>query len=206
MLATAAPLTLRDDLGRTVTLARPPARRIVSLMPSITENLFAIGAGPLIVGVTTACDFPPEAARLPKIGDARQYSAERIRALRPDMAIIESGTIDRASADNLQTRLKTALFAFSTDNFDDVPRLLQTLGRITGRSANTQRVIAAMRAKANQAGRLAGKGPRPRVFVEIGRSPLYSAGPGSFIDDLIRRAGGENVVTGTNPFPQYAKE
>jgi iron complex transport system substrate-binding protein len=63
-----------------------------------------------------------------------------------------------------------------------------------------------MRAKANQAARLAGKGPRPRVFVEIGRSPLYSAGPGSFIDDLIRRAGGENVVKGTNPFPQYAKE
>jgi iron complex transport system substrate-binding protein len=198
----ASAATLRDDLGRTVSL-RLPVRRVVSLAPSASENLVAIGAGSRIVGVISA-DDTPAVQKLPRVGDFYAPSVERVRVLRPDVVLVDSVTADRATMDRLQARLQTPVFVQRSRRFDDVPRHLLQLGRITG--ANASRAAAAMRAKAAQAARrVAGKG-RPTVFVQIGASPLYAAGPGSFVDDLIRRAGGTNVVRGTTSFPQYSKE
>ena len=83
-------MTLKDDLGRTVTLPGGPARRIVSLSPAATENLFAIGAGSLIVGVSAADDYPPDVRRLPRVGDYGKPAYERILALRPDGRAVHS--------------------------------------------------------------------------------------------------------------------
>lgn len=198
----AAPL--KDDLGRTVNV-RLPARRIVSLAPSVSENLIAIGAGGRIVGVISA-DDTPALQKLPRVGDFYRPSVERIRALRPDVVLVDSATVDRASMDGLQARLRAPVFAQKSRTFDDVPRHLTQLGQITGARAGAAKAAAAMRAKAAEiARRVAGK-KRVTVFVQIGANPLYAAGPGTFIDDLIRRAGGVNVVRGTTPFPQYSKE
>jgi iron complex transport system substrate-binding protein len=200
-------LTLRDDLGRTVTLPNGPARRIVSLAPEVTENLFALGAGALLVGVTTADTYPAAAAKLAKVGDFGQPSFERIRALRPDLVIAASATIPRAEPDRLQQRLSgIPVFAQKSSRFTDVLRHLQQLGAITGRTAEAKRLVAGMQAKARQASQRAAGKPRVTVFVEISPSPLYAAGPGSFVDDLIRLAGGANIVKGANPFPVFSKE
>lgn len=196
----------KDDLGRTITLAGLPVRRIVSLAPAATENLFALGAGDLVVGVTTACDFPVEAQKRARIGPFYQPSVERIRALRPDVVVVDSGTVDRAAMDNLQTRLRLPVFAQRSVRFEDVARHLEQLGRLTGRLPQSARLVAAMNTKAaSVARRIAGQ-KLATVFVEISATPLYAAGPGSFIDDLIRRARGVNVVKGRNPYPVVSKE
>ncbi|MES2464521.1 MAG: helical backbone metal receptor [Armatimonadota bacterium] len=200
-------LTLRDDLGRTVTLPNGPARRIVSLAPEVTENLFALGAGSLLVGVTTADTYPAAALKIVKVGDFGQPSFERIRALRPDLVIAASATIPRSEPDRLQQRLSgIPIFAQKSARFADVLRHLQQLGAISGRSAEAQRLVAQMQAKAAQASKQAAGKPKVTVFVEVSPSPLYAAGPGSFVDDLIQRAGGVNIVKGSNPFPVYSKE
>ncbi len=200
-------LTLRDDLGRIVTLPNGPARRIVSLAPEVTENLFALGAGALLVGVTTADTYPAAALKLPKVGDFGQPSFERIRALHPDLVIAASATIPASEPDRLQQRLSgIPVFAQKSARFTDVLRHLQQLGTLTGRMGEAKRLVARMQAKMAQAAKRAGGKPRPTVFVEISASPLYAAGPGSFVDDLIRLAGGVNIVKGTNPFPVYSKE
>ena len=197
--------TLRDDLGRVVQVP-VPARRIISLAPSVSENLFAIGAGGRVIGVSNVDDYPPAVTRLPRTGDFSRPSVERIRALRPDLVLVESATANRAAIENLQARLKAPVFALQTRRFADVPRALLLLGRITGSVTGARQAADVMQRKATRvARRLASRRPA-RVFVEINAVPLYAAGPGTFIDDLIRRAGGVNIVRGTNPFPVFSKE
>jgi iron complex transport system substrate-binding protein len=198
-------MTLTDDLGRTFTFPSP-VKRIVSLAPAISENLFAIGAGGVIVGVTTADTYPPEVNRLPRVGDFGTPAVERILALKPDLAIVETAKVARETIENAERRLKTRIFVQTSARYDDVPRHLKQLGMLTGRGKQAATLASKMlTTKTNVAKRVAGK-PRVTVFVEVSASPLYAAGPGSFVDDLIRIAGGENIVKGTNPFPQYSKE
>ncbi len=202
-------MIVKDDLGRAVTIAdaKSGARRIVTLTPAATENLFAIGAGARVVGVTAVDNFPPQVSKLPRIGaNFYQPSVERVRALAPDLVLVDSATIDRAAVATLESRLKSPLFVQLSDGFDDVERHLLQLGRITGREANARSVAAVVRRKAAQVEKSVRGKPKMRVFVEISASPLYAAGPGSFVDDLITRAGGVNVVRGTSPYPQYSRE
>jgi iron complex transport system substrate-binding protein len=198
-------VTLNDDLGRPVPL--PSAvRRIISLAPSTTENLFAIGAGALVVGNTTACDYPPPAQHLPKVGNFYQPVYERIRTLKPDLILLDTATARRADMDNLQARLGAPVYVMQSRTYPDVQRQLLRLGAITGRQKQAAQVARGMAARAVLVEkRVAGK-PRPTVFIQVDSSALYAAGPGTFFDDLIRRAGGVNVVKGATPFPLVSKE
>ena len=202
-------MTFTDDTGRRVALPQTP-RRIVTLAPSCTENLFAIGAGALVVGVTTADDYPPAGvARLPRVGNFYQPVAERIRALRPDLILVESETVHRADMDALQVRLgDTPLYALSAHRYADVPRHLLRLGEITGHTREAKKQADEMtQYAAFLARQYQGPGVRKTpVFVQIDNAALYAAGPGSLIDDLIRLAGGINIVRGTNPYPLVSKE
>ena len=195
----------RDDLGRTVTL--PEAiRRLVSLSPAATENLFALGAGGFLVGDTTACDYPAPALRLPKVGNFYQPQFERIRALKPDLVLVETATARRADMDALQNRCAAPVYVMQSRAYNDVARQLTRLGAITGRSQQASGLARTMGdTAAGVARRVAGK-PRPTVFIQIDTSALYAAGSGTFLDDLIQRAGGVNVVKGTTPFPLVSKE
>ena len=200
-------MTLKDDLGRSVTLpGGGPARRIVSLSPAATENLFAVGAGALVVGVSAADDYPAEVRRLPRVGDYGKPAYERILALRPDLILAESATIDPGDVATLERRLKRPVFAQKSARYGDVAAHLLQMGRLTGREAGAKGVAAAMAAKQAQAERIVRGRPPVTVFVEVSPSPLYGAGRGSFVDDLIRRAGGVNVLKGSNPFPIVSKE
>jgi iron complex transport system substrate-binding protein len=199
-------LTVRDDLGRAVTLAAP-ARRIVSLSPAATENLFAVGAGGAVVGATAADTYPAAVRTLTRVGDFGAPAYERILSLRPDLIVVESATVRPADVENVSRRLRGApVFAQRSVGWGDVLRHLDQFGRLTGHAAEAARQVAGMNAKAARAARLVAGKPPVTVFVEVSPTPLYAAGPGSFVDDLIRRAGGVNVVKGTNPYPVYSKE
>jgi iron complex transport system substrate-binding protein len=198
-------LSITDDLGRTLTL-RGPARRVVSLSPAITENLYAVGAGGMVVGVTTACDYPKEAKGLPRVGDFGSPAYERIRALKPDLAIVEIATVDRATVENAEKRMGVPILVQCSRRYADVPRHLEQLGVVTGQAARANARAKAVRLVEAAVTRRVANAPRVSVFVEVSASPLYAAGPGSFVDDLIRLAGGTNVVKGTNPYPQVSRE
>lgn len=183
-----------------------PLRRIVSLSPSVTENLFAIGAGDRVVGVTTACDYPASAARLTRVGDFRRPSWERIVALHPDLLIVESSTLRDSDVASIREKSGCPVEVLRPRTVDDMLGNLAKLGKWCGVSPQASAVVRGLRARMKRVrGRVAGL-PAPRVFVEVSETPLYAAGPGSYVDDLVRLAGGVNVVSGPEPFPLVGRE
>lgn len=196
---TAAPITVVDDAGRTVRLPRA-ARRVVSLAPSHTEIVFALGAGDRLVGRTPACDFPPAAQAVPPVGDLFPPDYERIIGAAPDLVLMLDGQIDarrRLEAQGLTVAV------VQPHTLVAVAEAMRRVGRLLG--VDGEGPAARFEAELAAAGRAAGSDP-PRVFYEVGPDPLFGAGPGSFIDDLIRRAGGRNALGGDAEWPQVSTE
>jgi iron complex transport system substrate-binding protein len=197
-------MTLPDDLGRRVTLPAP-ARRIASLTPATTENLFAIDVGALVVGVTAADDFPEAVKKLPKVGDFGRPSYERLLTLKPDLLVLDSATIPLSEARALERKVRCPVFVQKSVRVRDVPRHLRQLGALTGNIKNADTVARRFESRLKRVE----DAPPPRrwkVFVEVSEVPLYGAGPGSFVDDAIRVAGGINALTRGGPFPQVSRE
>jgi iron complex transport system substrate-binding protein len=198
-------ITLTDDLQRTITLPGA-ARRVLSLAPAIAENLAAVGGLPYLIGVTTVDNYPATVSKLPRIGDFGQPAYERILALKPDLAIVDIAKMDRTTVENAEKRMHCPIFVQISRRYQDVPRHLRQMGSLIGNARNAETVARQMEQKALAIPRQKGKGKTPTVFVEVSREPLYTAGPGSFVDDLIRLAGGRNIVTGDNPYPVFSRE
>lgn len=207
-LALIAPLhgevQVADDRGVAVTLAAP-ARRIVTLAPSLAELAFAAGAGDRVVGVSTFTDYPEAAARLPVVGSHGRVDVERIIALRPDLVLAwQSGNPARDIA-RLE-RLGVPVFVTEPRRLEDIPRILRAIGALTGVQGSAESAAAAFDAEARRLG--APPGVRPvRVFVEIWHDPLLTVTDAHLIGDLVARCGGENVFA-TAPLlaPQVARE
>jgi iron complex transport system substrate-binding protein len=193
-----------DDAGRKIYMAKPPAR-IVSLAPSLTELLFAMGAGSQVAGVTQFCDFPPEASRKPKVGYANP-SLETLVELQPDLILAPREFLKPdliASLDNL----KIPIFIVADQTVEDIFSHIQTIGRMVDHQAEAaalgmdlRKQIAAIKERA--------QGQLPvRVLYVLNSQPLITVGPGSFIDQLIGFAGGVNVAakSGT-PYPRLSME
>lgn len=199
------PIVLRDDLNRVLNLANP-ARRIVSLSPATTENLFAIGAGRLVVGVTSADTYPAAVSKITSVGDFGTPRYETIRILKPDLIIAESGTLRADALRGISERARVPVFAQISARYADVEKHLRQLATIVGSPERVQKSVDALRAGEASAKRLA-QGKKPvSAFLEVSRSPLYAAGPGSFLDDLLRIAGGVNVVKTRDPYPMVSRE
>lgn len=202
------PLTLTDKLGRKVTLPAPP-QRIVSLAPSVTELLFALGLGDRVVGVTRWCDYPEAAKALPRVGDLN-LSEERIALLRPDL-IVGDSFLERPFLDRLD-RLGWPVLAIGPQRVGEVAEALEFLARAAGvpeagrREAERFRERLARLAAAGEAN-VARAGGRTRVFVLLDPDQLYTAGPGTFLDELIRLAGGRNIAGQAKvPWPVLSEE
>ena len=198
----AAPQTLRDAQGRSLTLAAAP-RRIVSLAPGTTEMLFALGLGKSVVGDTTYCDYPPAAQRVAKIGDV-VVNYEKVVALRPDLVVAS----DANSAAAMRLRqLGLPVFAIAPTSYTAVEQSLRTLGLLTNTLPRAKLVVAQMEAARAFAVRAARRDPRrPRVLPVVGTGPLYVAGQGTFIGDLIAQAGGQSTVAAVPGYAPYSKE
>ena len=198
-------MTLRDDLGRAVTISRP-ARRVVSLTPATTENLFAIGAGPVVVGVTNMDNFPDAVKSLPRVADLGYPSYERLLALKPDLIVLDSATIVRAEVDKLASKVRCPVFAQRSQKMADVPRHLEELGQLTGYEHTARIEATKFRRTVAQVRKRVAYKPRPTVFVEVSDTPLYAAGASSFVGDVVAQAGGRNIVTEGGAFPIVSKE
>ncbi len=190
-MANIVPRTFVDDLGRKLYLAKVPTR-IVSLAPSITEILFAIGLKEDIVGVTEFCDFPPEAKAKPKVGYSHP-NIESIVALRPDLVLAPRAFL-RADLLSKLEQLKIPTFVVDPDSFDEIPGRIQMIGRMLNRSASADAVAMEMRQRIAEIQKRTEARPRPRVLYVLNSQPLITAGPGSFIHQVIGLAGGTNVA------------
>jgi len=201
--AAAFPLTVRDALGRRVTIPRPP-QRITSVAPSVTEILFALGLGDNIVGISDADDYPASGLRGKTRVGGVILNVERILALRPDLVIGVAG-LQQEQLERL-IRLGLPVLAVEARSLEETFAQISLLGRVTGRGAAADRLVGGLRARvAAVERRVRGRVP-PRVYVEIWDEPLQTAGAGTFIDDLVRRAGGRNLMADLHGWPQVAPE
>ena len=204
--ATSAPFptTVTDFQGHAVTLSARP-ERLVSIGPSITAFLFAIGAGPRVVGVDDFSDEPADATKIDKVGGVK-VNFEKIVSLRPDLVLtvkFSDGTIEK-----LQSASLTVLVV-DPQNVADVAKTARLLGQAVGADGSTlatsiEQKVDAVRVKT------ANVATRPRVYHEIDASDpakIFTVGPGSYIDDLIKIAGGVNVAANaTTAYPQLSAE
>ncbi len=205
-IAFAFPVDLKDSLGNIVKLKSAP-RRIISLAPSITETLFAIGAGDRIVGVTTFDDYPPEVKRIFKVGGFSNPNLERILYLKPELVL----GISNIHAEIVKRLRKLKVPCFTFKLFDKLSRLyheIEVLGKLTGREKSAENLIRKLKEKIYQLrkkGRLLKR--HPRVFMVIWDNPLVTVGRGSYIHELIEIAGGKSITSSLPaPFPLYSVE
>jgi cobalamin transport system substrate-binding protein len=189
------PLAATDDRGVSVRLAAPP-RRVVTLAPSLTEIVYALGKGDVLVGVTRFCDFPPEAVSLPKVGGVIDPDVERIVALTPDLVLCTTDGNPREKVETLEA-LGIPCFAVAPQDLEAVFGTVERLGALLGVSARGRAAADDLRRRADSAQRLAKRaaGAGPRVLFVVSTSPVIAAGRGTFMDELIRRAGGRNAAS-----------
>ena len=190
-VAAAAGVVATDDRGVTLNL-RAPAIRIITLAPSITEMVFAAGAGAQLVAVPRYSDFPAQAAVLPQIGDASSIDAERIVTLRPDLVIgWKSG--NRAADIARLERLGLQLFVIEPLVLDDLPRALRAIATLAGTLSVAESTAGAFETRvAALRARYAGAA-KVRVFYEIWHQPLMTVNDRHIISDVLRVCGGENI-------------
>ena len=179
-----------DDAGDTVRL-QEPARRVVSLIPATTELLFAIGAGSSLVGRTSYCDYPPAAKAVPDLGDGIKPSIEAVLAQRPDLVVLYNSGQNAAVAGRLR-ELGIPALRVNTDALSDVDRVVRILGTLTGRQRGADSVAAVFDTSLAAATRPV-KGHRPRILLLVWEQPPMTIGRGSFLHELVERAGGENL-------------
>ncbi|HUF74930.1 MAG TPA: helical backbone metal receptor [Longimicrobiales bacterium] len=188
----AAPSEVRlvDASGAEVVLARP-ARRVVSLVPSATETLRAMGADAVLVG-RTDFDDQPWAARLPSVGGGIGPDIEAVVALEPDLVVRFAGEQDPRTPPRLDA-LGIPHLAVRPDRIEDIYRTAELLGRATGFEAASDSLVAATRAGLAAVARSVRGLERLRVAYVLGGTPPWVAGPGTYIDEVVALAGGDNV-------------
>ena len=184
--------------------ASPTAKRIISLAPSTTEALFAIGAGDRVVGRSRYCDFPPAAMALPIVGGL-EPDLESVLDFYPDLVVGVSGLTSPGLVEKLRARDIGTLIA-DTDSFAAVEDLLIALGRRTGHADDATRVASAIDARARAIEQAVSVQARPRVLMVVSLAPVVAVGPNSFADELIRRSGGQNVIVDGGGWPRVGME
>jgi ABC-type Fe3+-hydroxamate transport system substrate-binding protein len=179
-----------DDAGDTVRLVRP-ATRVVSLIPATTEILFAIGAGPLMVGRTRWDDYPAEAGQVPDVGDGINPNLEAVLGRRPDLVVMYFSGSNAGAAERLRD-LGIPTLQLSVDRLADVSRIARLLGRLTGLAARADSVAAETEASIRRVS-LPPDPAGPRILIVAWDQPPMAIGAGSFLSELVERAGAVNL-------------
>jgi iron complex transport system substrate-binding protein len=201
----AGPRSVRDGLGRELRL---PVRieRVVSLAPSSTEILFALGAGSQIVGVDRYSNHPAAARTLPQVGADMDPSLERIVALRPDVVFTATSANTQTTTENLE-RLGIPVYVSRALRLEDIFGDIVGLGEAVGRAEAALHLVAELRGRVAALGTRYGAARPVRTLVIIWPEPLVVAGRASHIGDLIRAAGGMNLADDSpQAFPSYSVE
>jgi iron complex transport system substrate-binding protein len=197
-----------DAMKRKVTVPQA-VKRIVSMAPNVTEMLFAIGLKDEIVGVTDFCDYPPAALEKPRIGGYYNPNIEAILSLNPDLVVATPDGYSKERVEKLD-QAGISVFLVNPQKIDEVLETMLTLGKVTGREDAAKQVVQGLRARVQAVEKEVDSIPeekRAKVFYEIGQDPLITAGPGNFVDNLIRAAGGVNIADdAASDWPQYSVE
>jgi iron complex transport system substrate-binding protein len=180
-----------DDAGRRIYLAKPPGR-VVSLAPSITEMLFALGLDEQVVGVTEFCDYPAAAKSKAKVGYSNP-SVEALVALQPELVLAPKDFL-RPDLQTMLEQLKIPLFVLEARTLEDIPLQIQTLGKLFERGPAANDVTQNMRQRMAEIRHKTEALPRKRVLYVLNSRPLITVGPGSFIHQMIGLAGGINIA------------
>jgi iron complex transport system substrate-binding protein len=189
-----------DMLGRSIAIP-DRALRVVSLAPSITETIYAVGRGDWLVGVTAVCDYPPQARELPKVGGIAAPNLEQIVRLRPDIVFATAEGNARDLLEQLE-RLGLITFALQPDSYGGVIDSILATGRALAADQAARRVADEIDRRVRRVRELVVGRSRPRVLYLIWTDPLIAAGAGTYLDDLVAMAGGRNIVwerTGSYP-------
>ncbi len=182
--------SMRDDAGRPVAMDRP-AERIVSLAPSITELLFALGAGERLVGRTRWCDYPPDAAHVPSVGDGLNPNVEAIAAMRPDWVMFYMSPSNDVVIGQLE-ELGIATVSLRTDGFADLKRAARLLGAITGTAHVAGQLTDRLNDDLDRLRSTTPPGPGPSVTIVTWSDPPIVIGALSFLSEIISLAGARN--------------
>jgi len=203
MTLAAQAATIEDMVGRRVELQKPP-RRIIALAPSLTEIVFALGAGDAVVGVIDYADYPPEAVQRVRVGGGLDPNLEVIVALRPDLVLIAADANRWETLIQLE-QFRIPVFGVKPVGVEGVLASIAKVGEAVGRQAQAEGLIAQMRRRMAAVSQKVSVLARPRVLYVVWIDPLIVAGGETVIDDLIHLAGGANIVR-TPGFPRYSLE
>jgi len=201
----AASLKVEDEVGREVAFRFPPGR-IISLAPNITEILFDLGLDEEIVGVSIHCNYPEKAKTKVRVGSYISVDFERIVFLKPDLIIATGAGNTREMVERLE-KLGFPTYVIFPKNLSDILKSILHLGRVVNREKEASRVVQEMNQRSQRVVERAKGLPRPRVFLQIGEAPVVTVGKGSFADDILQLAGGENIAsTEKEMYPRFGIE
>jgi iron complex transport system substrate-binding protein len=203
-LASSYPLSMTDDLGRSITLKTEP-KRIIAMLPSHTETVFALGAGAKLVGIDEYSNYPKlETSKIQKVGNGFVPNLEAIAALKPDLVLADESTSSKL-VQNLE-KLGITVYGASAQTYLETFEKIAALGRMLNRETNALRLITKMRDEINGiTAKIAGR-PRVSAYFEVDPTP-YAAGPSSFIGEMLTRAGGLNILPiSLGAFPKISPE
>ncbi|MDI3323224.1 cobalamin-binding protein [Pontibacterium granulatum] len=180
-----------DDLGRPLVLPQA-AKRVISLAPHITENLYSVGAGDQIVAAVSYSDYPEAARALPRVGDFANLNIERILSLNPDLVI---AWIDGSSAAQLERleQLGIPVLRESPDSFAEIANSLRRLGTVTGNAHEAERVAADLEARVGHLRERFQEQTTLTVFYQLWHQPLITSNNSQLIDRIVRLCGGRNI-------------
>jgi iron complex transport system substrate-binding protein len=197
--------TVTDELGRNVQVPSRP-QRIVSLAPSVTEILFALGAGDRVVGVTSYCDYPPEAREKQAVGDTLKPGIETIIAIKADLVIISTASQVEASFRRLE-ELGIAVYVTNPRSIFGVIESIEKLGDLIDAPERARQLTGDLRRRIVGVETRVSEAARPSVLVILGTEPLITVGAQSFINDLVNRAGARSISAAEEAdYPQYSIE
>ncbi len=187
-----------------------PPKRIISLAPNVTEILFALGLGDNIVGVTTFCDYPPEAKKKPKIGGMSNPSLEAVVSLRPDLVVVTTDGNPKEFEERLVS-LKINTFIFDARRLSELPQGIRSLAAALGVKERGEKLAKELEAGIHRSVHSALRTPHStlgkKILFIVWPEPLIVAGPGTVIDDAITLLGYGNIAgTAKTAYPKYSLE
>ncbi|OON59092.1 cobalamin-binding protein [Massilia sp. KIM] len=186
-----AAITVKDDAGRTVTLAKP-AERVISMAPHVTEMLFAAGGGKRIVGAVNYSDYPEAAKSIPRIGSNREIDIERVIALKPDLIIAWMHNSSERQIEMVK-QLGVPVFQSDPQTLDNIPDNVVRLGLLMGTEAEAQANASQLRQQLVSLRARYANRPPVRTFYQVWDKPLYTLSGKHIITDALRLCGGENI-------------
>jgi iron complex transport system substrate-binding protein len=198
-------ISRKDDVGHTVVLQHTP-QRIISLAPSITETLFALGLDSSIVGVTDYCDYPAPAKQKAKVGGIMNPDVERIVALRPDLVLMSGSGNMKSDYDKL-TSSGITVFVSYPHTIEDIFKSISDAGVLTSATSRADSLLRVLRLRKNELVSQAAARQKRTVLMLLSLNPIVAIGPGTFLDEMIALANGENIAhTATTTYPLLSRE